>query len=107
MRIGNAVFIIAVAYNLILGSVMIVNAATYEKVDDRVKITETKEVITEVTIAELEHEISGIDYDISVYQAKIDECNLRKEKYRTIILEAEKLGILSPAIEEKPDNPIG
>lgn len=83
----------------------------YEKVDNNtLKVTETSTKETSLTIAQIDHEIAGINADIKTlndrHAVTIAEFTARKEKYEAMRAEALKLGISEKPVEKIVDAPM-
>ena len=85
-------------------------AATYEKVDDSLKVTSTIEQVEQLTIQQIKHEIAGIDADLSriedAYLKQREGFLQRKYKYEEMLTKCDELDIKEPVIIEPKEEPI-
>ena len=105
MRIVTAVMMI-----ILMGEVMVATglAATYIKVSDE-KVGIVTEVSQEYTIAEIKHEIEGIQNDITRIEASKQPFLDRLAKYEDMLANCSAMGIKEPVkvVDEiKPIEPI-
>lgn len=79
-------------------------ASTYIKVDDNtLRVLDTEEKSSDLTVPMIKHEIDGMNRDITVYEDKIAGCNTRKAKYEEMLIQCEDMDIVE---KTKPVEPI-
>ena len=79
-------------------------AQTYSKVDDTtIRSVETKETSTDMTIAQIKHELEGVRNDMTSitdsYNRQMATFQAIEDKYVKMLEEADKLGIEEPKTE--------
>lgn len=74
--------------------------------DESIKVEQTVKNEVTLTVAQIKHEIQGIDRDIETittnFNQAVSQFQARKDMFNNLLTECEKLGVKEPVIKDNP-----